>query len=140
MCESFGPAELAARPCFQFLHLGPNSAYAPFRVATPLVPGERPGFPQNRPKPALTASDSQRLERDRAGLQGNRSAGMDALFVSADGFLLTHSEQIVTLASWTAVPASVADVSTQLRRLRLRWHGLRLGTLRLCRLGGIGGR
>jgi putative ABC transport system substrate-binding protein len=31
---------------------------------------------------------------------------MDALFVSADGFLLTHSEQIVTLASWTAVPAA----------------------------------
>jgi putative tryptophan/tyrosine transport system substrate-binding protein len=31
---------------------------------------------------------------------------MDALFVSADGFLLTHSEQIVTLASWTSVPAA----------------------------------
>jgi hypothetical protein len=26
-----------------------------------------------------------------------------ALFVSADRFLVTHSEQIVTLASWTAV-------------------------------------
>jgi len=31
---------------------------------------------------------------------------METLFVSADGFLLTHSEQIVTLASWTAVPAA----------------------------------
>jgi putative tryptophan/tyrosine transport system substrate-binding protein len=31
---------------------------------------------------------------------------MDALFVSADGFLLTRSEQILTLASWTAVPAA----------------------------------
>jgi hypothetical protein len=29
-----------------------------------------------------------------------------ALFVSADRFLVTHSEQIVTLASWTAVPAA----------------------------------
>jgi len=29
-----------------------------------------------------------------------------ASFVSADRFLVTHSEQIVTLASWTAVPAA----------------------------------
>jgi hypothetical protein len=28
------------------------------------------------------------------------------LFVSADRFLVTHGEQIVTLASWTAVPAA----------------------------------
>jgi hypothetical protein len=28
------------------------------------------------------------------------------LFVSADRFLVTHSEQIVTLASWTAVLAA----------------------------------
>jgi hypothetical protein len=40
--ESFGPAELAARPCFQFLHLGPNSAYASF------------GYQQSgRPRPGL---------------------------------------------------------------------------------------
>jgi len=31
---------------------------------------------------------------------------MDALFVNADGFPLTHIEQIATLASWTAVPAA----------------------------------
>jgi hypothetical protein len=31
---------------------------------------------------------------------------ISALFVSADRFLVTHSEQIVTLASWTAVPAA----------------------------------
>jgi len=31
---------------------------------------------------------------------------LDALFVSADGFLLTRSEQILTLASWIGVPAA----------------------------------
>src|SRR6516225_4299832 len=31
-------AELAARPCFQFLHLGPNSAYASFGYRQSGVP------------------------------------------------------------------------------------------------------
>jgi hypothetical protein len=35
---------------------------------------------------------------------------MDALFVSADGFLLTHSEQIVTLPSWTAMPVCTENL------------------------------
>jgi putative tryptophan/tyrosine transport system substrate-binding protein len=49
------------------------------------------------------ASDSSGIERAFREIVQQR---MDALFVSADGFLLTHSEQIVTLASWTAVPAA----------------------------------
>jgi putative ABC transport system substrate-binding protein len=40
---------------------------------------------------------------------------MDALFVSADGFLLTHSEQIATLASWTAVPAAYGRCEAVMR-------------------------
>jgi putative tryptophan/tyrosine transport system substrate-binding protein len=49
------------------------------------------------------ASDSSEIERAFRDIVQQR---MDALFVSADGFLLTHSEQILTLASWTAVPAA----------------------------------
>jgi putative tryptophan/tyrosine transport system substrate-binding protein len=49
------------------------------------------------------ASDSDGIEQAFREIVQQR---MDALFVSADGFLLTHSEQIVTLASWTAVPAA----------------------------------
>jgi putative tryptophan/tyrosine transport system substrate-binding protein len=49
------------------------------------------------------ASDSDGIERAFRDIVQQR---MDALFVSADGFLLTHSEQILTLASWTAVPAA----------------------------------
>jgi putative ABC transport system substrate-binding protein len=49
------------------------------------------------------ASDSGGIERAFREIVQQR---MDALFVSADGFLLTHSEQILTLASWTAVPAA----------------------------------
>jgi len=49
------------------------------------------------------ASDSSGIEQAFREIVQQR---MDALFVSADGFLLTHSEQIVTLASWTAVPAA----------------------------------
>jgi putative tryptophan/tyrosine transport system substrate-binding protein len=51
----------------------------------------------------FNASDSDGIERAFREIIQQR---MDALFVSADGFLLTHSEQIVTLASWTAVPAA----------------------------------
>jgi putative ABC transport system substrate-binding protein len=51
----------------------------------------------------LNASDSGGIERAFREIVQQR---IDALFVSADGFLLTHSEQIVTLASWTAVPAA----------------------------------
>jgi len=40
---------------------------------------------------------------------------MDALFVSADGFLLTRSEQILTLASWTAVPAAYGSRQAVIR-------------------------
>jgi putative ABC transport system substrate-binding protein len=49
------------------------------------------------------ASDSSGIERAFRDIVPQR---MDALFVSADGFLLTHSEQILTLASWTRVPAA----------------------------------
>jgi ABC-type uncharacterized transport system substrate-binding protein len=49
------------------------------------------------------ASDSSGIERAFRDIVQQR---MDALFVSADGFLLTHSEQVVTLASWTGVPAA----------------------------------
>src|SRR5208337_2694615 len=51
----------------------------------------------------FNASDPTGVERAFREIVQQR---MDALFVSADGFLLTHSEQIVTLASWTAVPAA----------------------------------
>jgi putative ABC transport system substrate-binding protein len=51
----------------------------------------------------FNASDSSGIERAFREIVQQR---MDALFVSADGFLLTHSEQIVTLESWTAVPAA----------------------------------
>ena len=50
----------------------------------------------------FNASDSNGIERAFREIVQQR---MDALFVSADGLLLTRSEQIVTLASWTAVPA-----------------------------------
>jgi putative tryptophan/tyrosine transport system substrate-binding protein len=50
----------------------------------------------------FNASDASGIERAFKEIVQQR---MDALFVSADGFLLTRSEQIVTLASWTAVPA-----------------------------------
>ena len=49
------------------------------------------------------ASDSSGIERAFRNIVHQR---VDTLFVSADGFLLTHSEQILTLASWTAVPAA----------------------------------
>jgi putative ABC transport system substrate-binding protein len=49
------------------------------------------------------ASDTGGIERAFRDIVQQR---MDALFVSADGFLLTHSEQIVTLASWISVPAA----------------------------------
>jgi hypothetical protein len=45
-----------------------------------------------------------RLSRALFGVVATHRIG--ALFVSADRFLVTHSEQIVTLASWTAVPAA----------------------------------
>jgi hypothetical protein len=48
----------------------------------------------------LDASDSTGIERAFREIVQQR---MDALFVSADGFLLINGEQIVTLASWTAV-------------------------------------
>jgi putative ABC transport system substrate-binding protein len=51
----------------------------------------------------FNASDSSGIERAFREIVQQR---MDALFVSADGFLLTRSEQIVTLASWTGVPAA----------------------------------
>jgi len=51
----------------------------------------------------LNASNANGIEQAFREIVQQR---MDALFVSADGFLLTHSEQIVTLASWTAVPAA----------------------------------
>jgi putative ABC transport system substrate-binding protein len=51
----------------------------------------------------LNASDQHGIEQAFRAIVQQR---MDALFVSADGFLLTRSEQIVTLASWTAVPAA----------------------------------
>jgi putative tryptophan/tyrosine transport system substrate-binding protein len=51
----------------------------------------------------FNASESGAIEKAFREIVQER---MDALFVSADGFLLTHSEQIVTLASWTAVPAA----------------------------------
>ena len=51
----------------------------------------------------FNASDSAGIEQAFREIVHER---MDALFVSADGFLLAHSEQIVTLASWTAVPAA----------------------------------
>jgi putative tryptophan/tyrosine transport system substrate-binding protein len=51
----------------------------------------------------LNASDPTGIERAFREIVQQR---MDALFVSADGFLQTHSEQIVTLASWTRVPAA----------------------------------
>jgi len=51
----------------------------------------------------LNASDPTGIERAFREIVQQR---MDALFVSGDGFLQTHSEQIVTLASWTAVPAA----------------------------------
>jgi putative ABC transport system substrate-binding protein len=49
------------------------------------------------------ASDSNGIERAFRDIVQQR---MDTLFVSADGLLLTRSEQILTLASWTAVPAA----------------------------------
>jgi putative ABC transport system substrate-binding protein len=51
----------------------------------------------------FNASDSSGIEQAFRDIVAQR---MDALFVSADGFLLTRSEQIVTLASWTSVPAA----------------------------------
>src|ERR1700730_16178117 len=51
----------------------------------------------------FNASDSTGIERAFREIAQQR---METPFVSADGFLLTHSEQIVTLASWTAVPAA----------------------------------
>ncbi len=49
------------------------------------------------------ASDASGIERAFRDIVQQR---MDALFVSADGLLLTRSEQILTLASWIAVPAA----------------------------------
>jgi putative tryptophan/tyrosine transport system substrate-binding protein len=51
----------------------------------------------------FNASDPSGIEQAFRKIVKQR---MDALFVSADGFLLTHMEQIITLASWTAVPAA----------------------------------
>jgi putative ABC transport system substrate-binding protein len=51
----------------------------------------------------FNASDSEGIERAFRDIVQQR---IDALFVSGDGLLLTRSEQIVTLASWTAVPAA----------------------------------
>jgi putative tryptophan/tyrosine transport system substrate-binding protein len=51
----------------------------------------------------FNASDSSGIELAFKEIVQQR---MDALFVSADGFLLTRSEQIVTLASWIAIPAT----------------------------------
>ena len=51
----------------------------------------------------FNASDSSGIELAFREIVQQR---MDALFVSADGFLLTRSEQIVTLASWIAIPAT----------------------------------
>src|SRR5262245_33549089 len=51
----------------------------------------------------FNASDPSEIEQAFREIVRQR---MDALFVSADGFLLRHIEQIVTLASWTAVPAA----------------------------------
>jgi ABC-type uncharacterized transport system substrate-binding protein len=51
----------------------------------------------------FNASDSSGIELAFREIVQQR---MDALFVSADGFLLTRSEQIVTLASWIAIPAA----------------------------------
>ena len=51
----------------------------------------------------FNASDSSGVELAFRKIVQQR---MDALFVSADGFLLTRSEQIVTLASWIAIPAT----------------------------------
>jgi len=51
----------------------------------------------------FNASDPSGIEQAFREIVRQR---MDALFVSADGFLLRHIEQIVTLASWTAVPAA----------------------------------
>src|SRR6201993_675108 len=51
----------------------------------------------------FNASDSNGIERAFREIVQQR---MDALFVSADGLLLTRSEQIVTLASWIAIPAA----------------------------------
>jgi putative ABC transport system substrate-binding protein len=56
---------------------------------------------------------SARAFFDASDLSGIKSAFGDiaqkrtnALFVSADGFLLTHSDQIVSLASQNAMPAA----------------------------------
>ena len=51
----------------------------------------------------FNASDSSGIELAFREIVQQRMA---ALFVSADGFLLTRSEQIVTLASWIAIPAA----------------------------------
>src|SRR5262245_42262850 len=51
----------------------------------------------------FNASDPNGIERAFRDIVQQR---MDAVFVSADGFLLKRSEQIVTLASWTGLPAA----------------------------------
>jgi putative ABC transport system substrate-binding protein len=51
----------------------------------------------------LTASEPDGIEQAFREIVQQR---LDALFVSADGFLLTRSEQILTLASWIGVPAA----------------------------------
>jgi len=51
----------------------------------------------------FNASDPDGIERAFRDMVQQR---MDAVFVSADGFLLKRSEQIVTLASWTRMPAA----------------------------------
>src|SRR5215510_12820706 len=51
----------------------------------------------------FNASDPDGIERAFRDMVQQR---MDAVFVSADGFLLKRSEQIVTLASWTGLPAA----------------------------------
>jgi putative ABC transport system substrate-binding protein len=51
----------------------------------------------------LNASEPDGIEQAFREIVQQR---LDALFVSADGFLLTRSEQILTLASWIGVPAA----------------------------------
>jgi putative ABC transport system substrate-binding protein len=91
-----------------------------------LVPGVRTvAYLRNPTNPVFAESESGQVEAaahsygvklvffdasDASGIEGAFrdivQQRMDALFVSADGLLLTRSEQILTLASWIAVPAA----------------------------------
>jgi len=91
-----------------------------------LVPGVRTvAYLRNPTNPVFAESESRQVEAaahsygvklvffdasDASGIEGAFrdivQQRMDALFVSADGLLLTRSEQILTLASWIAVPAA----------------------------------